>query len=45
MDPTLDAGGAEAAALLARWGRLLAVRTAGDLVACLLVGLHRAGAS
>lgn len=45
MDPTLEAGGAEAAALLARWGRLHAVRTAAGLAALLLVALHRAGAS
>jgi hypothetical protein len=45
MDPTLEAGGAEAAALLARWGRLHAVRTAAGLAALILVSLHRAGAS
>ena len=45
MDPALDAGSAEAAALLARWERLHAVRTAAGLAALLLVALHRAAAS
>ena len=45
MDPALDVSGAEAAALLVRWGRLHAVRTAAGLVALLPVGLHQAGAS
>ena len=45
MDSTLDPGGDEAAALLARWGRLHAVRTAVGVAALLLAGLHRTGAS
>ena len=45
MDLALDVSGAEAAALLVRWGRLHAVRTAAGLVALLPVGLHQAGAS
>lgn len=45
MDPALDPGADEAAVLLARWGRLHAVRTAAGLAALLLVGLHRVGAS
>jgi uncharacterized membrane protein len=44
LDPALDAGSGEAAALLARWGHLHAVRTAAGLVAILLLALHLAGA-
>lgn len=45
LDPTLDPGSsAEAAALLARWGRLHAVRTVASVVAFLLLGLHLVGA-
>ena len=44
LDPTLDPGSAEAAALLARWGRLHAVRTLTGGVAFLLLGLHLVGA-
>jgi uncharacterized membrane protein len=33
LDPTLDRGSAEAAALLARWGRLHAVRSVASVVA------------
>jgi uncharacterized membrane protein len=40
LDPSLDPGAAEAPALLARWGRLHAVRTAAGVVALLLLGLH-----
>jgi len=45
MDQTLEAGGAEGAALLTRWGRLHAVRTVAGLAALLSVALHRAWAS
>jgi hypothetical protein len=44
LDPTLDPGSAEAAALLGRWGRLHAVRTAAGVVAFLLLGLYLVGA-
>lgn len=40
----LDPGSAEAAALLARWGRLHTVRTLTGGVAFLLLGLHLVGA-
>jgi len=43
LDPTLDPGSAEAAALLARWGRLHALRSLASGVAFLLLGLHRPG--
>ena len=43
LDPTLDPGSAEAAALLARWDRLHALRTLARGVAFLLLGLHRPG--
>src|SRR5262245_6597605 len=44
LDPALDAAGAEAGALLARWGALHAVRSAGGAAAfaVLVVGLRRA---
>ncbi len=42
LNPGLDRGSPEAAALLARWGRLHAVRSAVSGVAFLLLGLHRA---
>jgi len=45
MDQTLEAGGAEGAALLTRWRRLHAVRTVAGLAALLSVALHRAWAS
>jgi hypothetical protein len=44
LDPALDSGSAEAATLLARWGRLHAVRTVLGGVALLLIGLHLVGA-
>jgi hypothetical protein len=44
LDPALDSGSAEAAALLARWGHLHAVRTLTGGVAFLLLGLHLVGA-
>jgi hypothetical protein len=44
LDPALDPGSAEAPALLARWGRLHAIRTVAGLVALLLLGLHVVGA-
>lgn len=44
LDPALAQDPAEAAALLARWGRLHAVRTVASAVALLLLGLHLAGA-
>lgn len=40
LDPTLDRGSAEAAALLTRWGNLHAVRSAASLAAFVLLGLH-----
>ena len=40
LDPALDPGSAEATALLARWGRLHAVRTGVGTLALLLLGLH-----
>jgi hypothetical protein len=43
LDPTLDPGSAEAATLLARWGRLHALRSLASGVAFLLLGLHRPG--
>jgi hypothetical protein len=43
LDPTLDPGSAEAAALLHRWGRLHALRGLASGVAFLLLGLHRPG--
>src|SRR5512137_1980587 len=43
LDPALDPGSGEAAALLARWGHLHAVRTAAGLVAILLLALHLVG--
>ncbi len=44
LDPALDAAGAEARALLARWGALHAVRSAAGAAAfaVLVVGLRRA---
>ncbi len=39
-DPALDDGSAEAAALLAQWNRLHAVRTAAALVALVILLLH-----
>ncbi len=44
LDPALDSGSAEAATLLARWGRLHGVRTVLGGVALLLIGLHLVGA-
>ncbi|HYR73727.1 MAG TPA: DUF1772 domain-containing protein [Candidatus Acidoferrum sp.] len=43
LDAGLDRGSPEAAALLARWGHLHAVRTMLSGVAFLLLGLHRSG--
>ncbi|HET8532608.1 MAG TPA: DUF1772 domain-containing protein [Methylomirabilota bacterium] len=43
LDPTLDPSSAEAATLLARWGRLHALRSLASGVAFLLLGLHRPG--
>jgi hypothetical protein len=43
LDPTLDRGSPEAGALLARWGRLHAVRSVVSGVAFLLLGLHWTG--
>ena len=43
LDPGLDPGSSETAALLARWGRLHAVRSVVSGVAFLLLGLHRSG--
>jgi hypothetical protein len=43
LDAGLDRGSPEAAALLARWGRLHAVRSVVSVVAFLLLGLHRSG--
>ena len=43
LDAVLDRGSPEAAALLARWGRLHAVRSVVSGVAFLLLGLHRSG--
>lgn len=43
LDPTLDRGSPEAGALLARWGRLHAVRSVVSGVAFLVLGLHRTG--
>ena len=43
LDAGLDRGSPEAAALLARWGRLHAVRSVVSGVAFLLLGLHRSG--
>ncbi len=43
LDAGLDRGSPETAALLARWGRLHAVRSVLSGVAFLLLGLHRAG--
>jgi hypothetical protein len=40
LDAGLDRGSPEAAALLARWGRLHAVRSVASGVAFLLLGLH-----
>ena len=40
LDPTLDADGAEAVALLCRWGRLHSVRT---LVSCVALGIVLSG--
>lgn len=42
LEPALDSRSAEAATLLARWGRLHAVRTGAGALAFLLVGLHLA---
>jgi hypothetical protein len=44
LDPALDSGSAEAATLLARWGRLHGVRTVLGGAALLLIGLHLVGA-
>ena len=44
LDRALDSGSAEAATLLARWGRLHAVRTLLGGGALLLLGLHLVGA-
>lgn len=43
LDPTLDRGSPETGTLLARWGRLHAVRSVVSGVAFLLLGLHRTG--
>jgi hypothetical protein len=43
LDAGLDRGSPEAAALLARWGRLHAVRSVVSGVAFLLLGLHCSG--
>ena len=43
LDAGLDRGSPEAAALLARWGHLHAVRGVVNGVAFLLLGLHRTG--
>jgi Domain of unknown function (DUF1772) len=43
LDPALGPASPDAPALLARWGRLHAVRVAASLVAFLLLGLHLAG--
>jgi hypothetical protein len=43
LDTGLDRGAPETAALLARWGRLHAVRSMVSGVAFLLLGLHRSG--
>ena len=43
LDVRLDRGSPEAAALLARWGHLHAVRSVASGVAFLLLGLHRSG--
>jgi hypothetical protein len=43
LDAGLDRGSPEAAALLARWGRLHAVRSVASGAAFLLLGLHRSG--
>lgn len=43
LDAGLDRGSPEAAALLARWGRLHAVRSGLSGLAFLLLGLHRTG--
>ncbi|MGH7383993.1 MAG: DUF1772 domain-containing protein [Candidatus Rokuibacteriota bacterium] len=43
LDAGLDRASPEAAALLARWGRLHAVRSVVGGVAFLLLGLHRSG--
>jgi hypothetical protein len=42
LDPALDSRSPEATMLLARWGRLHAVRTGAGALAFLLVGLHLA---
>ena len=44
LDPTLDPHSAEAASLLARWGRLHAVRSVASAVAFVLLALDLAGA-
>jgi uncharacterized membrane protein len=44
LDPTLDRGSAEAAALLARWGRLHAVRSILSIVAFGVLACHLAWA-
>lgn len=44
LNPGLDPRSAEAAALLARWGKLHVVRTAASCAAFLLLGLHMMGA-
>jgi uncharacterized membrane protein len=44
LDPALDRGSADAAGLLARWGKLHAVRSAASGVAFMLLLLHLARA-
>ena len=44
LDPELDPGSAEAAALLTRWGHLHAVRSAVAVVALMLLGVELARA-
>ena len=44
LDPALGPHSTEVASLLARWGRLHAVRSVASAVAFVLLGLHLAGA-